>query len=277
LEGDRGWLRVILGVVAGIRAAIEAIRAADLAAVIVHVEAAKVLRSAAAGLEAELEIERDRAVLATDLLCGRVDDGHPLAAWLRETGFTRQDLANLPREPAAIDVIGVNYYPELSVRELDRYHDRTVEVAVEGWDTGLREVLTTYHRRYGLPLFVSETSTEGDDARRVAWLDASTTAIAELRADGVPVRGFTWWPLFDFVDWAHACGGRPIEEFLRRTVDPDGTPTLSPFLPPGAPGDGAAAFLRRMGAWRLAARPDGSLARIETPVVDRFRALAARG
>lgn len=273
LDGDGGWLRVILGVVAGIRAAIGAIRAADPAAVIVHVEAAKLLRSAAPGLEAEMAIEQARAFLATDLLCGRVDDRHPLAAWLRETGLTRQDLADLSRDPAAIDLIGVNYYPELSVRELDRDDGRTVEVAVEGWDAGLSDVLTTYHQRYGLPLLVSETSTEGDDARRVAWLDASTAAIERLRAAGVPVRGYTWWPLFDFVDWAYAAGGRPIEEFLRRTVGPDGAPVLSTFLPPGAPGDGAAAFLRRMGAWRLTERDDGSLARIETPVVDRFRAL----
>ncbi len=276
LVGRDGWLRVVVGVVAGILEAIAAIRGADPAAVIAHVEAAKVLRSAQPALEADLAIERDRSFLPTDLLLGRVDDAHPLARWLRDVGVASRELRRFRNDPPTVDLIGVNYYPEFSVRELVRADGDIVEVRVDEWDLGLIEVLASFHERYGLPLLVGETSTEGDDRRRVAWLEDSVASVARLRAAGVPVRGYTWWPLFDFVDWAHASGGRPVEEIMVRTRAADGSPVLAPLLPPGAREDGVAAFLRRMGAWRLSAGADGSLERVETAVVDRFRALASR-
>lgn len=273
LAGDLGWLRVVCGAVAGIRAAIAAIRAADPVAVIVHVEAAKLLRPTEPNLAATRAIEQARAFLPTDLLLGGVDAAHPLAAWIRDTGLSPAELERATGDPAPVDVIGVNYYPELSVRELVTHAGRPVEVAVEGWGTGLTEVMDAYWRRYGRPLLVGETSTEGDERRQVAWLEAATAALDRLRADGVPVRGLTWWPLFDFVDWAIAAGGRPVEEFWVRRPDDD-APALSPVHPPGRPGDPISTFLRRMGAWRLVAQPDGTLDRVETAVAGRIRELA---
>ena len=275
LDGNAGWSRVILGIVAGIKATIPAIRSADPEAVIVHVEAAKLLRSTSSAPRDRLEIERARAFLATDLLLNRVDDFHPLAGWLREAGVKEGDLRRLQSEPAEIDVIGVNYYPDLSVRELVEHEGRLREVTVEGWDHGLVEVIDAFWQRYDLPIFVSETSTEGDDERRADWLEASTAALTRLHARGVPVRGYTWWPLFDFVDWSYASGGRTVEEFWTRTDTPDGGDAIAPVEPPGGPGDDIDVFLRRMGLWRLASRPDGTLDRLETSVVDRMRTLSA--
>ena len=277
LQGGSGWLRVILGVTAGIRAAVSAIRAADPRAVIVHVEAAKLLRPSPSVDPEWLAVERERAFLPTELLMGRVDEGHRLAGWMVANGASRDDLRGLPRDPVAIDAIGLNYYPELSVREVIEHEGRKVEVTVQGWDAGLVELMESYWRRYGLPLLVGETSTEGNDAHRVAWLDASTAAVASLRERGVPVRGYTWWPLFDFVDWSHASGGRTVEEFWLRTAGADGAVSIAPSLPPAAPGAPIDAFLRRMGIWRLESRDDGSLHRVETAVVDHMRALTRDG
>ncbi|MDQ3694699.1 MAG: family 1 glycosylhydrolase [Chloroflexota bacterium] len=275
LEGSDGWLRVVFGAVSGIRAAIAAIRQADPNAVIVHVEAAKLLRPAGADLDGSLAIARERAFLPTDLLLGRVEGAHPLAAWLSAAGVSDTELQQVQAGPVAIDLIGINYYPELSVRELVAHEGRWIEVTVDGWDTGLIEVIEAYWDRYGLPVLVGETSTEGDEQRQVAWLDASAAALGRLRAGGVPVRGYTWWPLFDFVDWSHASGGRPIEEFWVRVNGPNGSSTVAPVYPPGRPGDPIGAFLRRMGAWRLEPDPEGTLHRVETAVVDRMRALTA--
>lgn len=277
LSGGHGWLRVVLGVTAGIRAAVPAIRAADPRAVIVHVEATKLLRPTPSVDPQWLAIEQERPFLPTDLLMGHVDEGHRLAPWMIDNGASRDMLRSLPREPVAIDAIGLNYYPELSVREVLEHEGRPIEVAVQGWDFGLTEVLETFWRRYGLPLLVSETSTEGDDAARVAWLDDSTAAVARLRAGGIPVRGYTWWPLFDFVDWSHASSGRPVEEFWLRAAGTDGAISIAPVLPPAAPGDPVDAFLRRMGVWRLETRGDDTLHRVETAVVDRLRALTREG
>ena len=273
LEGPDGWLKVVFGVVAGIRASIAAIRAEDPEAVIVHVEESKVLTTAAAELSAELAMERERNFFPTDLLLGRVDELHPLASWLISHGVAAQ-LAEFQSDPPVLDVLGVNFYPELSTRELVPLEGSVVQVAFDGWADGLAAAVRGFHDRYGLPILVAETSTEGDDARRVAWLHAAAGALERLRGEGVPVRGLTWWPMFDLVDWTYTAGGSSVEEFHVRVADRCGVQHIVAVPPKGASHDGIGAFIRPMGAWRLVPALDGVLCREETPLVAEFRKLA---
>lgn len=275
LTGDEGWARVVLGVAAGIQASIAAIRSADGDAVIVHVEAARLVHGSD-NLAAQAHQEALRAFLPTDLVLGLIDDEHPATAWLLANGATVSELDRLRRVRPRLDVLGINYYPEFSQRELVRHDGTFAEVAVDGGADGLRRSLTAFHDRYRLPLFVSETSTDGDDAHRIAWLRASLTAVADVRADGLPVRGYTWWPLFDFVDWSHSIGDRPMEDFLVRQVGVDGeSGFVRPFQPTGAPGSDLTPFLRRMGLWRL--KPDDQeLRRIETSAAEELRRAVRR-
>jgi hypothetical protein len=104
-----------------------------------------------------------------------------------------------------------------------------------------------YWERYGRPLLISETASEGSVARRLRWLDDSVRATARVRARGVPLVGYTWWPLFALVTWGYREGRKP-----------------------------AADYLRQMGLWNLQDGPEG-LERIRTPLVDRFRELVAGG
>ncbi|HEY0606317.1 MAG TPA: hypothetical protein VGD58_25565, partial [Herpetosiphonaceae bacterium] len=46
------------------------------------------------------------------------------------------------------------------------------------------------------------------------WLDTSVAAVRELRRSGVPVIGYTWFPLFTMVDWRYRTGQRPLEEYF---------------------------------------------------------------
>lgn len=274
LTGDRGWVRVTLGVGAGVQSSIAAIRAEDERAVIVHVEAARVVDGGTDFGEVAHR-EQLRAFLPTDLILGRVDASHPLREWLAECGATQAELDALVVDAPGVDVVGVNYYPDFSHRELVRHGGSTAEVAVDGGPAALETALQRFHDRYGLPLMVAETSVDGDDARRVAWLRASVAAVEAVRARGVAVRGYTWWPLYDFVDWAHSIGDRQMEEFLVRTPGPGGEPALAvPFQPTGTPGGDLTPFLRRMGLWRL--EPTGRrLRRIETPAAAALRELVA--
>ena len=48
---------------------------------------------------------------------------------------------------------------------------------------------------------------------RSAWLTASVAAVKELRGRGVPVLGYTWFPLFTMVDWRYRLGRRPVERY----------------------------------------------------------------
>ena len=38
-------------------------------------------------------------------------------------------------------------------------------------------------------------------------------AIRQLRQEGVPVLGYTWFPLFTMIDWRYRYGKRPVEDF----------------------------------------------------------------
>jgi hypothetical protein len=49
---------------------------------------------------------------------------------------------------------------------------------------------------------------------RAAWMDETIGAVQELRTAGIPVVGYTWFPLFSMFDWAYRRGRRPREKYL---------------------------------------------------------------
>jgi len=60
---------------------------------------------------------------------------------------------------------------------------------------------------------VTETSARGSEEVRARWLEASVAAVRALRRAGVPVVGYTWFPLFTMVDWRYRFGRGPVEEY----------------------------------------------------------------
>ena len=98
------------------------------------------------------------------------------------------------------DVVGVNYYPAFTTV---RYVDGGATAPVEAGTTGLRDLLTLYWERYELPLAVTETSRGGSVEVRLEWLAESLAEVRGLRAEGIPVLGYTWFPFFTLVDWLY--------------------------------------------------------------------------
>lgn len=283
LTGTQGWTTVAVAVALGIQRSIEAIRAEVPDATIVHVEAAKLLRAdggptAGGGVRAAAGSARQRAWLPTDLALGLVDTRHPMADWLLARGAREDDLRSLTARPPSIDLMGVNFYPQYSVRELVQVDDAVVEVAGGGTGADLVSVLDATADRYGLPVAVTETSFDGTDEARTAWARESTAAVLAARARGLDVRGYTWWPLFDFVDWGHATGDVAFEDFQVRVMGADGSQSIAPMPSPGLghdPAAGVAPWLRRMGLWRL--EPEGpGLRRVRTPTASAMGNVIAR-
>ena len=58
---------------------------------------------------------------------------------------------------------------------------------------------------------ITETSAVGSDEVRAHWLDSSIGTIKHLRSDGIPVIGYTWFPLFTMVDWRYRFSNDPVE------------------------------------------------------------------
>lgn len=271
LSGWRGWVTVAVPMAEGIVRSIRAIRAAQPSATIVHVEASTLVSTQDSHLDDHVELLRAVGWLPTDLVLGRVNQQHPLREWLITNGASIETLDELAANPPRIDVMGVNYYPDLTPREITELDGTIAQVSFDRWTLGLKEAVIAFNDRYELPIVVSETSIEGSDELRVNWLRDSVEAVRELKAEGVDVRGYTWWPLMDFVDWSWAAGGANVEEFVVAVTTDNGSIQIAPAPPLGDPADGKAAFLRRMGLVRLEERSDGSLVRVETPAAEEFK------
>lgn len=269
--GWDGWVSVAVPIAVGMVRTMSAIRGVQPGASIVHVEAATDVTESDPQHAQHAALLRAVGWLPTDLMLGRVDAQHPMHAWLIEHGADPRDLEWLVANGAEPDLIGVNYYPDLTPRQLLLVEDAVAQLSHDRGSEGLAQALIAFGERYSLPLLVTETSIEGDDARRLEWLRESARAVHALAAGGLDLRGYTWWPLFDFVDWSWAAGGRNVEEFV---VARDGGAVVGPAPSLGDPADGREAFLRRMGLVRLVEDPDGILQRVATPAADAFRQTA---
>jgi beta-glucosidase len=270
LVGDEGWARVVVSIADGIQQTTRAIRQADPDAKIVHVEAVQLYSTDDDALWEDVLEWRRRAWLPTDLVIGRL--GADGAEWLERQGIPAATIDRLLAGGVEPDLIGINYYPELSPRELVRIDGRVAHVAENRGRHGLIEAAADFYERYGIPLMVTETAAEGDDDHRIQWLEEVLHAVELLDQRSIPVVGLTWWPLFDFVDWSWASGGEIVEEFLMRDAV-TGVPT--PVAPLGTPGADVDPFLRRMGLYRLD-RVEERLSPVSTRAVESFRARAKR-
>lgn len=272
LTGWEGWTTVTVGIARGVQRAIAAARRANPDVVIVHVEASAIYETSETVLRGEVDLLRSLATLPTDLVLGRVDDRHPLHSWLEEHGAPIEYLAELRAGASEIDLMGVNYYPDLTPRVLQIAEGAVRQVTANRWSTGLRAVLTEWQARYGLPMLVTETSIEGTAEVRRDWLEAATATVRDLYQEGMDVRGLTWWPLLDFVDWSYASGGRNVEEFV---LDPETSSdaTAETFAETGR---GLTPFFRRMGLIELTEEAGGGLSRTATAAAAVFPRETAR-
>jgi beta-glucosidase len=245
LRGDAGYLKVMLQLVRGIQRTVEAIKEVDPGALMVHVEATGLARAARSDLEALAVEDQRRGFLAYDLMTGRLTHEHPLFTWLLRNGVGPDELAAIRRAAIPLDVIGMNFYPQWSTQQISVNRKGRLEWrAVEQDGTGFVHLIEDYYERYRAPIMVTETSAKGAVDVRSRWLDTSMAAIRRLRAEGVPVLGYTWFPLFTMIDWRYRYGKRPVEDFR---LD--------------------------LGLYTLA--PEGSARRWQaTPLVEQFRRLA---
>lgn len=214
LRTDRGYVTILLQVIEGIQRTAAAIRAADPAAVLVHVEASGLSRAAREDLHAIAREEQARAFLPYDLLTGRVRADHTLFGWLVRNGASPDRLLAIADAPAPIDLMGLNFYPQWSTTQL--YIDRRGRLAyqpIEQDGVGFSGLIEEYWRRYQIPIMVTETSARGEESIRARWLEASVAAVRALRGRGIPVLGYTWFPLFTMIDWRYRFGRGPIEEY----------------------------------------------------------------
>jgi beta-glucosidase/6-phospho-beta-glucosidase/beta-galactosidase len=247
-RGWRGFVEVMLGVCRGIVASARALESVDTEIVPVHVDATDLYATDDPSLLPEVERRQEIVFLALDLVSGRLDREHPLWPWLLQCGAREEDLAWFLQAPIDLPVVGMNLYPMFTQKRLART-PRGLRVSMPYAQADLVERLgQLYWNRYQRPLMITETASFGSVRRRQRWLDASIAAVRKLRGDGVPLVGYTWWPMFALVAWAYRQGTRDVSQYLIQ-----------------------------MGLWDLDPDPSTRLRRVHTPLVDAYRELVGGG
>jgi len=214
LKGEKGYLKIMIQLAKGIVRTVQAIKEIQPEAVMVHVEATGLTRAIREDLASLATEEKFRGYLCYDLISGRLTHDHLLYSWLVRNGVSPDDLKELQNNKLNLDVIGMNFYPQWSTKLL--YLDNRGRIAfreTEHEGDGFAELITDYYDRYEVPIMITETSAVGNDEIRQKWLKSSVSMIKNLRETGVPVIGYTWFPLFTMIDWRYRFSDEPLENF----------------------------------------------------------------
>lgn len=242
LRGDRGYDRVIFGIADGISRTTAAIRELRPEATIVAVEPCDIVTTEEPALEGAVRLRWGKLFLPLDLVMGRVDQDHPAHDRLLAAGVPEARLERLVADPQVPDVVGVNFYPNMSRARYVTSRGAMRRRWMYATADDLVTALTEFHRHAGRPVMVTETSDMAPVERRARWMDDSIGAVTAARSSGLPVVGYTWFPVFSHIDWRWRHG--PYERV---------------------------AYWCHMGLWDL----DERLRRNRTPLVDRYAAIVA--
>jgi beta-glucosidase len=143
----------------------------------------------------EAEMFNEIRFLTLDLVSGRhIHAG--MFSYLLDNGWTENDYLYFLRYNLREHiVIGHDYYS--SCEHLLTAPDRRTSA---GDMLGYYTIARGYYERYNLPVMQTETHMAGVE-ESVRWLWKTWANIQQLRHDGVPVCGMTWYSLTDQMDW----------------------------------------------------------------------------
>ena len=156
-----------------------------------------------------------RQWLPFDLLCGRIDQHHPMFAYMRAEGIAEEEIFWFAENPCPPSVVGVNYYVT-SDRYLDhRLHlypeeRRSAEgpyVDVEAVRVlphgivGVGAVLREAWQRYNIPSAITEVHLGSSVEEQIRWMAESWEAVMSARRDGVDCIAMTVWALLGSFYW----------------------------------------------------------------------------
>src|SRR5215213_7368293 len=214
LSGDDGYVKMALAIAKGMVLTTQVIKAEQPEAVTVQVEALWHTFTRDESLKARAALANARQFLCFDLAVGCLDDNHALAEYVRGHGATEADLLWFRKNAVTFDIFGANYYPwsyaELKMSSNGKAHTVVRRATGHKIELILREAWERYH----MPIMVTETSSNGDVKARAKWMDQTLETIGSLRSEGIPIIGYTWFPLFTMVDWAYRKGRLSLDKYL---------------------------------------------------------------
>lgn len=214
LSGDDGYVKLAIAIARGMVLTTRAIKAEQPDAVTVQVEALWHTFTRDESLQPRAIRANARQFLCFDLATGCVDHDHTLLDYLCENGVTDRDLDWFQSNPVSFDIFGANYYP-WSYAELKMHpNGKLYTVVRRASGHKIEIILRKAWERYRMPILITETSSNGDVNARKRWMDETIQSVGALRKEGVPIIGYTWFPLFTMVDWKYRKGSRTLDKYL---------------------------------------------------------------
>lgn len=165
----------------------------------------------------QARFENERRWLTFDLLCGRVDEQHPMWRHLAITESLRHQLVSLVDNPCAPDIIGINYYvtsdrflddrdylysrDALGGNGRDSYADIEAVRSLEEGIAGHQAILSEAWDRYRIPLSITEVHLGCTREHQLRWLAEAWRGACDAHVSGCDVRAVTAWALFGSFGW----------------------------------------------------------------------------
>lgn len=165
--------------------------------------------------------ENNRRWLTYDLLCGKVNEQHPLWDYFLKIGIQEKDLAFFQENPCVPDIIGLNYYVT-SERYLDEnlseyppfthggngkhsYADtemvRITNQKIEGFQALVKETW----ERYKLPIAITEVHLSCTREEQIRWFKEIWEEARQLSQQGINLKAITARSLLGAYDWNSLC------------------------------------------------------------------------
>ena len=178
------------------------------------------------------------------LAYGKILPDDPLVQALKRMGYADDDFQWFLEHAEPPDILGYNYYPH-------NYFDLEIITPIEVRER-LFQDLTEVHAEFGLPVYVTETSSGLTDEKKIQWVRALGDLRQKAREQELPLCGINWWPLFETIQWDYRDNGKSVTECIK-------------------PGPGG----WNNGLYVINKEPAASLERIPTGAVAEFRTLCA--
>jgi beta-glucosidase/6-phospho-beta-glucosidase/beta-galactosidase len=215
LSGYDGFCKILKNTAKGIVKSVSAVKESYPEVFALHVEASGIFFGETQRETAKAKFEDELRFATYDLIQGKITEDHFLYNFLRKNGFSANDIIWFHDNAINIDGFGVNYYPQLSVYKIEEKRNKYHYTSYYGGTEYLGNLLRKYSKRYKGPIFLTETSVNGEVNEQINWWKASTSFLDELISqEGLNIQGYTWFPALDLINWDYRYGNRPVEDYL---------------------------------------------------------------
>ena len=206
LRDDRAFGRAMVHQTRAQQLAMERIRRIVPDAAFILTDDLQRFTAADAGVAEYAAFLRERVFLSVELVAGRVDERHPLFAFLHDAcGITDAEFALMRAQATPPDIVAFDHYVHSERYVFTAPDGRTGDVPavyVAGEPPPrCAPLLRAAWERLRMPLALGEVHIHATADERVRWLVQHADDVVSAQTAGVDLRAIGAWAAFGLVDW----------------------------------------------------------------------------